>query len=557
MRSFKAALILVALTLLVCRAAFADSKGNGFGIYSMTAEPMREAIVSGDVQKYKAHHWIDSGYVGGIEDATWDYTMRNGLQVHMSGHALIGENDYKGEVLATKKNLGYFLFEYDEFRKYYNNTGGMYHPYTSLEHIETDKDLHMDMGKMRLELGLDKDNWPKISIAYEHETKHGAKSRLTWFDAYEGTVDKKISPSWAEVNEIVDTIEIKESHQIWGFDVEGEQIFEFMKTNVNRHEQAYSTNATASEHKRREQIQAPKSDLFSTHFGLERWFKDDKFFVSSGYRFYHLSNKEVEDIFEYNASGVLTNFSNAEQVRNAVAHNQYDAHTWVGNLMWMPKPWFSVIPRIKMELMKRKGDSSYPKDNEEGVVNGIIDQTALSNTDNKVGRVGESISIRFTKIPRTSLYAETELEQVRNWISEDRQSQDGPDAGDDSSANDRFNRETITRSYRGNFAIGANTSPIDKVYLTTQIKRRINNSDYDDLHESNATGTALSAFFIVKKSEPQSLLQKFHGNPKNGRNPLSVINLGGMIIPRVLMRKMPMSKRICCPISIPLTSRLN
>lgn len=471
--------------------------------FSITPLPLRQAFVDGDTEKFRAHHWMNDGYAGGIKEFMGRAVLPDGTEIATGGHALIDANDLGAEFSVKKEALGFLTFDYDEFRKYFDGTGGVHRRFATLQTSDTDKELALDIGKFGVETGLTLEGWPELGFTYEREFKDGAKSRLSWTDVTEFGETRKIGPSWQDIDEIVDSFALTADHELAGFSLKGEQRWEFVRSELFREERSLSTNSTASERKIRRQDQAPEANLMTTLLEAERGFLKDTVFVASAYRFAHMDNREFESLLESNASGVQTNFSNPKQQINARADNDYDTHTWVGNVTMSPWNFLSVGTKLKSEVIKRESNSSYPTDavpNSTGgsTPNGVIDRTDVSLNNTKAVRWGEALTVRFTGIPRTALYTELELEQARVLLREDRKSLDGPDAGDGSSAGEVFNRETVTDVRRGAWTLGGRFAPMAALDLTAHVRRRVNNSDYDDQRESVAAGGALSAFIDMQ-----------------------------------------------------------
>ena len=461
---------------------------------SISLEPIRHAFVSGDRDKFSAHHWMKDNYVGGVKEFSFNYALPDGTQFSTESHALIDQNDLGADVSLKKDSLGFFTLDYSEFRKYYDKTGGAYYPFTTLRSNDTFKDLALDIGKFGFETGLTIDGWPGLTLQYERKFKDGAKSRLTWTAVKEGTTTRNIGPSWQDIDEIVDTFAIKANHEIAGFSLKGEQRWEFVRTETLREEKLLATTGVASDTKIRRQDQAPEANLMTTQLEGERRFLNDKAFFASAYRFAHMENREFESIVESNAAGTVTNFSNPKQIRDARADNDYDTHAWVGNFMINPWNWLSVGTKLKAEAIHRESNSSYPADaspNSAGgsTPDGTIDSRVDSLNKNKAVRWGEGVSLRFFGIPRTALYTDLELEQSRVILAEDRK-----DLVTIPNVNEDFSRYTLTHVRRGTWTLGSHVAPWSFLDLTTQVRRRVNNNDYDDQRETVASGTALSAF---------------------------------------------------------------
>ncbi len=464
---------------------------------SITAEPARYTFIDGDPEKYRAHHWMKEGYVGGVKEFSLTEKLPYEISLETEGYAIIDENDLSGFISLKREKVGFLILDYQEFRKYYDGTGGVYRRFSTLRVNELDRNLALDVGHLSLEVGITPEDWPALIFFYEREFKDGVKSRLTWTAVTEGAVTRNIGPSWQELNEIVDIFGLRASHEAAGFSLKGEQRWEFVRSEMTREERSLSTNATASEKKIRSQVQEPEADLLTTTLGAERWFFNEKGFTSAGYRFAHMTNREVENIFEMSESRAITNFTNPKQIRDARADNDYDSHTWVLHLMGIPAKSVNVAAKFKTEIIRRHGNSLYPSDSTPvaaggAAPDGIIDTTERSVNDSNLIRWGEGFSFRYTGIPRTALYNELEFEQIRNWLSEDRTSLAGQSVAN---VNEIFSRETLTNTQRGNWTLGANVAPCPLFNFTTQVRHRRNNNDYDDQRETDpGANTARSAF---------------------------------------------------------------
>lgn len=467
--------------------------GAGETQITITPEPVRYAFVDGDEEKFRAHHWMKEGYIGGIENIAMDYVNpENEVSVSLEGNALIDNNDLEGVLTLKKTNWGFLRLDYGEFRKYYDGTGGVYKRFSTIRVNETGRKLELDIGRLALEAGLTFEKLPDLTFRYEREFKDGRKSRLTWSAVKEGAITKNIGPSWQEIDEIVDLFGIGLEHEIAGFEIRGEQKWEFVRSELSREEQSLSTTSVAADKKIRVQDQDPATDLMTTTLEVERWFRDERAHFSAGYRFAHLDNQEMENIFELNESRTPFNFANPKQVRNARADNDFDTHTWVGSFQLFPQESLSFITRMKSEVLRRESNSTYPQDTTANTPDGIINNTERSVNDSKALRLGEGVSIRYTGIPQVALYNDFEFEQIRLMLREDRKSLAGQSAPN---ANEIFSRETLVNTLRGSWTLGGRAAPWDFLDLTSQVRYRRNNNDYDDRAETDpGANTARSAF---------------------------------------------------------------
>lgn len=490
---------------------------------SITPAPVQYAFVDGDKHKFRELHWMEEGYDGGFENFELEETyVPADIKAVVDGHAMVRNNDYEVNALVEKKDLGYLNLEYQEFSKYYDDSGGVYYPFPVLSPHSLNHDLELQIGHLRFETGLRVEEMPQLSFAYERSFKDGDKSRLTWTPVVVNGVTRGIGPSFQNVKEVVNVIELRQGHTLKGFELNGSQTWEWSSAKLSRQEQSLSSNTTASEHKLRVQDQRPEYHLFTTTETVERWYREESVFTGAAYNFLRLRNSEIENIFEMNESGAIVNFSNPKQVRNARADNEYDSHTWTGNVMVQPISWLNVTTKMRTELADRSGNSSYPQDTTPAsaggsVPDGIINNTELSRTEDKVARIGEGLSIRVTSIPKTALYNEFEFEQLRNWLSEDRDSQRGQSAPN---ANEIFGRETIALMSRGIWTLGAQVVPVRWLNWTSHFRLNRSNTDYDDKRETQPGATAAkSAFMDAMNISTQELATRFTFRPKRWLKP--------------------------------------
>ncbi|OGW79233.1 MAG: hypothetical protein A2Z83_06805 [Omnitrophica bacterium GWA2_52_8] len=488
------------LTALLVLAANGPSVFCAEASVRFAGDPLRYTSVSGDHEKFREQHWIREGYEGGIDEFSLEsHDLPADIRTSIYVHSLANDNDHEVRADVSKENFGYVRIRYKEFSKFFDDNGGVYYPFRTLVSSDLNRDLELETGYFSIEAGLTPENLPALSFFYERRFKDGQKSRLTWASVTEGSTVRNIAPSWQEIDEIVDTFAIRLDGDVKGFGLKAEQKWELEEAEYIREEQFLSTSPSSPSSKKiRRQEQTPEARSVATTVELEKWASEDKVFMGTAYHFVHLKSQELENIFEMNENRVITNFSNPKQVRSATADNEFDAHTWVANSMLTPFPYLSFTGKLKSELIERHGNSLYPQDTTPVSANGsapdgIINTTEASSINNNLRRFGEAFGVRFTGVPLTSLYSEFELEQIRNWLAEDRTSLANQSAPN---ANEIFSRETITNSLGGTWTLGTRITPCRFVDMTGQYRYRRSNNDYDDQRETVPTGsTARSAFF--------------------------------------------------------------
>jgi hypothetical protein len=101
--------------------------------------------------------------------------------------------------------------------------------------------------------------------------------------------------------------------------------------------------------------------------------------------------------------------------------------------------------------------------------------------------------LRYSGIKKTSIYGNVEVERSNNWIYENRNSIAGESAAE---AGEVFFRETDVFSTKYILTAGTRTVLSRFLNFTTQIRHKNEDNDYDDIRESDPTGSGdKSAFF--------------------------------------------------------------
>lgn len=458
---------------------------------TIAATPLSYAFVRGNKDRYRQMEWRTDGAMWGTPEYSLTEGDEEDVFMELKGHDMIRNGDYGNELLLSKKGLGFLEFNFDQYRKYFDGSGGVMPGFSQFHVIKLDRDLYLDIGKIEVEAGLRMEDVPEVTLKYEHEYKEGAKSRLTWGGVVEG-LTRKTAPSWQEVDESVDVFEIEAAHQVAGFDIDVDQRFEDISTRLRRYERNYSVNTTASQNITRIQDQQPESFYSGTGLRASRWALEDKIHSSFGYHYQYIKTTEWESLKEYNVVMAPTCAStNCENKDGAFSTAQSDLQDFVWSGDYFPTKNFSTGLKLKAGFEQRHADSDYPGDYTAPNPDGIPNRIEKSYTTDQRHNLAQTITLRYTGIPNTSLYTDLSLEQRRSWISEDRQSigvQGTPSSGES------WERETIWNPRTEAWTAGVSYSPNYRFTVIPQLRLFHSTQDYDDKRETVGTGAARSAF---------------------------------------------------------------
>ena len=418
-------------------------------------------MVKGDYHKYEAMTWQNRGYSGGIKDLDIHYTSGDDITIDAGGRGIIGNGDYKGYYSLKNKDVGYVDVDFKQFRKYYDTYGGIYQGFSP----SLSRDLSLDIGHFGIEAGITMPDLPNVSVYYDHDYKDGDKSILEW-NAMTGFSTMRICPAWKEIKETVDTFGIKADHTHNGYHLTGDQRWEIAKTKTLAVEPVVRMVTITSPTTPGDQLRqyyTTDATLMTTTLGADKWYLNDKAFVSSAYRFAHLKNDQVQKRVTANSSGGIT----AATYPGSDGQNVQDVNSWVLNLMVNPWNCLSGTGSIKAEVSQRDGVSY----NRNASGSSIPKGEANSNTY----KLAEAFGLRFKAIPRTVVYSDLSFEQSQNHLDVIRSETVGATAGVRSESRDAIIDEPVIT-----WSMGADFQPVRFLNLTSQVRLRDKSMNFHD-----------------------------------------------------------------------------
>ena len=436
-----------------------DTSTDGWNTFELM--PFRSISVKGDAAKFRAINWMNDGATGGIKAMSFDGDVGKDGQVSFEGHAIPGDNDFGAGLKLTKGDGGgYITMDYGNFRKWYDVYGGFYPNFTGTSSIRRlAADPKMDMGHFFFEIGSNSnilETAPGVSLSFERDTKEGIKSRLTWGTVTQ-TIQRKIAPSWEDVSETTDTIVLKGNTEVAGINLSGQQRAEFSGGRSFREDDSTTSF--------RSYAQEPQTKQLVSSLKADRWLVDDKTYLSFGYQFNHSRNDWLETIRNYDTTGATTSSSNN---RVADAQATRDSHSWVQHFVTNLTPDLNFVTKFKEEIVAQTGTGFA-----DGYDPGGSDRAVES--ENKITRTGESISLRYSGLPKTSLYTDWDFQQTRNWYSKDRIGSS--------------HTEYVDRSPEVTGVMGVRYAPNSKFNMTSNIRRKSDHNTYNILSNNDAALT--------------------------------------------------------------------
>lgn len=138
---------------------------------------------------------------GGLEELRYRRETADS-SLALDGHFLAGEGDYGLKGHWSKNDRLYIDLGYNQFRTYYDGSGG-YYPVTGAFISLYDERLHVDRGRLWLEVGFTPEDMPHFVLRYERSTRWGKKPSTEWGETNltGGAGSKSIVPSFLDLDE--------------------------------------------------------------------------------------------------------------------------------------------------------------------------------------------------------------------------------------------------------------------------------------------------------------------------------------------------------------------
>jgi mono/diheme cytochrome c family protein len=433
------------------------------GGYSFDAVPVvRWITVSGDEKKFREHHWIREGWDGGLDRFDFTQKLKGDAKFTASGRLL--QDDYRVTLSIEKPKLGYVHAGFQQYRKYFDDSGGYYRPFTpSL--FSLDRDLHLDKGQAWIEVGGAGPFETQVELGYEYHYSDGEKSTTQWLPVFQGGTVRNIYPSAKEIDERLHVIRANVSKEWAALRLEDDFRYEFYDLDTTRTTAAFNAAPTTSSVLRNRE--GTSAENLVNAFRFEKVFTD-YFLTSGGYLYVHTDADDSFDQQPFDANGAPTT--------GRIWHDQgitlsSEAHVFNFNVQLGPWKDFTLTAGAQMEWSRQDSFGSYRLDelvSDNPPVIATNSSTGSSDIDRFVNE--QKATLRYTRIPFTALYAEG------RWRQEDVGEQGDSLGG---SSEPFLLRRDVHRDWQ-DYRVGFNVSPWSKASLNAWYQYRDRHTDFDE-----------------------------------------------------------------------------
>jgi len=431
------------------------------------------AWVDGNKGKFREHGWMRDGHRAGVE--WFELTDQSSPEVKLtvSGHAMT--DDYRADLLWTKKERGFARFGFEQFRKYDSDTGGYFQDF-SQPIFSLNKDLHLDVGRAWFDFGLTLPDWPRMVLGYEYQYREGDKSTLQWGPVFEGVEARNIYPAFKTIDEHTHVLKFDLDFERGGWLVEDDfrgEWTEFQTSHYNVNSYDLATGSLIPDTVN----EGWKSFQGANTLRVERSFWD-WIYASGGYLYSHLS---ADADFSRNPTDTTSAplYPRIEWFSQDIV---LERESHVGNLNMLLGPWQGGTLTLGAQAEWTKQNGNMSGEEEYFYVPPytvpLFGSTNNALTDTDRTAVDEVLALQIARLPFTTLFAEGRFQQESIGHYENSVNFD---------PSQTFVRDTDATSDAFDARAGFDTSPRSWFKLGAHYRWRDKSTTYDDGYGNNGT----------------------------------------------------------------------
>jgi hypothetical protein len=416
----------------------------------MTFAPtLRWFDVSGNQGKFRELEGAKAGFSEGVENFSVTEQLSPDEKVSLEGYAIIPEQNFNFKIALDKADRGFIHAGFDQWRKYYSDTGG-FDPAVTPAEFNLDHDLYVDNGRAWIDFGLDLPRWPLIVLGYEYQYRKGNESTLDW-----GTANgKNIYPATQTVNEQTHTLKLEATKTFDGWRLENAARVDFYtEKNAGAESSILFGGTTPDEfvNTRDDYRQVRGMDTLVLEKQIRDWW-----FLNGGFYYSHLSGS---DFFNQTTAIPAFDFNSALSSQRITLSRESEIFSVAS--LFTPLAYLNFSLGMQNEWTRESGFS-------EGIPDLDFGGTVPADSSLDEFKASQTANFRFTRIPFSVVFGDAQF-------SENNYSVDQAENPDD------FQRHTVANNFRYDLKTGFSASPWRWLELSAQYADQDSDTDYSQL----------------------------------------------------------------------------
>lgn len=436
--------------------------------------------VDGNAARFREHWWNQEGWGGGASEFSLKYDLDPRTHVDLSGRALAGPDDYRFRTRVRRDDLGWARFEYREFSRFQDDTGGYYAPFGTAA-PRLGEDMVIRHRHATAEFGLELPDWPKIRLAYDLHLRDGTEATLNWGSLTGNGVDRAIAPGRKHVDETTHLVTLDLNYDWNGLGISNLAQFEWhqqdnRRTNFDIQNPAFDFATLV----RDEQDYWRGANALRLERNLRDWL-----YVSGGYLYSRLEDTGAFSVQSFAPSDPTTPPSLDLSSDDLTIRRQ--SHVLNANTLIGPWEHLHFYAGLQAEWTRQEGFAAGQTFGQATSYDANVDRAA---TD-------ESFGIRYAGLPATILWAETRFQQDTYSHFEEGITE----------AQQQFLRDSDADGSLADYETGFSVAPWRPVNFQAKFRHRDRNNDYDHLRDVDlfSSGNGYPAFIRSRDTETDEI----------------------------------------------------
>ncbi|MGA2244976.1 MAG: c-type cytochrome domain-containing protein [Verrucomicrobiota bacterium] len=370
------------------------------------APTLRSIEVQGNQEKFRELEGVQEGLGGGADGFSVSEQLAPDVKFALAGHVRMPEQDIQVTMALDQKDFGFVHGGFEEWRQFYEDMGGYYPPFKPPDY-SSDRDLHLDMGRLWLDFGLLLPDSGQLVFGYEYQFRQGTEALLAWGPVTQNNTTKNIYPDTENIGEGTHVVKADFSDTWWGWNLEDRTRVEVYHLSEQRNDAGSYTNGPNPSYLERVDQSVHYTEGMNT-LHVEKQLTD-WWLVSGGALLSELDgttllNQSTVNVFGAPVSGQfwqtegITISSVSRVVSLGTLLVPFRGLSLSGGAQgeWTHEDGFGNVNLAFGDPAVPSSYFQYP-----GTVNANLDRTDAS----------ENFNVRLTRLPRTVLFAEARLQQ--------------------------------------------------------------------------------------------------------------------------------------------------
>lgn len=461
---------------------------------------LRWLEVEGNVSRFREIEGMREDWVAGVEQFSFRERIGSDSTLAIEGRVLFRDRDVRVTISCDKQDVGFIRAGYEQWRRYYDDTGGYYRPFDPPA-FDLDRNLYLDTGRAWIDFGLALPRWPQMAFGYEYQFRDGAKSTLQW-----GEVNgKNIYPAAKEIDEQVHIVKFDLTHEFAGWYLKDNARVEFFNTTTRRDNAAsfsFGPLPDSVVRIREELTHVQGMNAIRLERQVAEWW-----LLTGGYLYSRFNGDASLNQATLNISGVPV-FGRFWSSEDIVLNRE--AHIFSVASLFTVNDALSLSLGSQNEWQRQEGFGNVHLDEGDPALPqffALLPASVHSNLDKF--KTMQNVGVRFTQIPFTVLFAEARLEQ--ECIGQFER-MDAFEQGHDE-AHDTFLRDMDATNDRRDWRAGFSTSPWRWVALSAHYRSRLSHSEYDHRRDIGLEAAGYSAFIRERRIDGDEVQAKLALRP--------------------------------------------